>query len=279
MRKTPCQYAIVRFTPFVETGEFANVGIVMMAPKARFFGLKLLMKRRKRITDFFKELDAQVFRSAMKDLNEELGRVRNLLKAHGFDRRFKVNDEDFAKGIFAEMIRPRETIVRFGEPRVVLTEEPKKTLNELFAFYVERDFVTKQYRETVLEKGIRDLLLQARVEERFLKERLGDEEFSVLFPFVQMQDKVPTKIIKPLTLAQEDSTRILEHGGKWEFRVRELKKRNQFPERALFAVEGPADNGRRQHAYQEALEMLEDTGVTIVPYFKQVEILEFAVEA
>ncbi|MEJ2407708.1 MAG: DUF3037 domain-containing protein [Candidatus Thiodiazotropha sp.] len=160
MRKTPCQYAIVRFTPFVETGEFANVGIVMMAPKARFFGFKLLMKRRKRITDFFKELDAQVFRSAMKDLNEELGRVRDLLKAHGFDRRFKVNDEDFAKGIFAEMIRPRETIVRFGEPRVVLAEEPKKTLNELYAFYVERDFVTKQYRETVLEKGIRNLLLR-----------------------------------------------------------------------------------------------------------------------
>ncbi|WP_321528854.1 DUF3037 domain-containing protein [Sedimenticola selenatireducens] len=278
MKKTPCQYAIVRFTPFVETGEFANVGIVMMAPKARFFGFKLLTRRHKRITDFFKELDAQVFRSAMKDLNEELGRIRDLLKAHGFDRRLKINDEDFAKGMFAEMVRPRETIVRFGEPRVVLAEEPKKTLDELYAFYVGRDFVTKQYRERVLEEGIRDLLLQARVEERFHKERLGDEEFSVPFPFVQTHDKVPTKIIKPLTLAQPDSTRIIEHGGKWEFRIRELKKRNQFPERALFAVDGPTGNNRRQHAYQEALEMLEDTGVTIVPYDRRGEILDFALD-
>lgn len=276
MTKTPCQYAIVRFTPFVETGEFANVGVVMMAPKARFFGFKLLTQRYQRITKFFNELDAKVFRGAMKDLNEELGRVRDLLKAHGFDRRLKVNDVDFAKNIFAEVIRPRETIVRFGEPRVVLAEEPQKTLKELYAFYVERDFVTKQYRETILEKGVRELLLQARVEERFRRERLGDEEFSVQFPFVQMHDKVATKIIKPLTLAQEDSTRILEHGGKWEFRIRELKKRNQFPNRALFAVEGPTGNNRRQHAYQEVLEMLEDTGVTILPYDRRGEILEFA---
>jgi len=42
MTKLACQYALLRFRPFAETGEFANVGIVMLAPEARFFGFRLL---------------------------------------------------------------------------------------------------------------------------------------------------------------------------------------------------------------------------------------------
>jgi len=278
MKKIPCQYAIIRFAPFIETGEFANVGIIMMAHKARYFGFKLQTRRYGRITNFFKELDAKVFRSAMNDLNEELERVHGVLKVHGFDRHLKENDANFANGIFAEVLRPRESIVRFSEPRAVLADEPKETLKELFAYYVERNFVTKEYRETVLEKGMRRLLFQSEVGERFQRKRIGDDEFSVTFPFVETLDEVPTKIIKPLNLAQDDSTNILEHGGKWMFRMNELKKRHVLPERVLLAVDGPAGGGRRDNAYHEAVEMLGDTGVTVLPYEKQEKILEFALD-
>ncbi|MEN8177429.1 MAG: DUF3037 domain-containing protein [Pseudomonadota bacterium] len=276
MKKTACQYAIVRFTPFIETGEYANVGIVMMSPKARYFGFKLLTRRYGRITKFFKELDAKVFRSAMYDFKEELDRVHGILKTHGFDRRFKINDIEFAKSLFAEVLRPREAIIRFSEPRVILANEPKETLNELFAYYIERNFVTKQYRETVLENGMRKLLFQNQIGGRFHRTKVGDEGFSILFPFVELHDGQPTKIIKPLNLAQDDSTKILEHGGKWEFRIRELKKRHSFPEKVLFAVEGPVNRDRRIDAFNEASEMLNGTGVTVLPYQNRREILEFA---
>ena len=52
MKKYACQYAIVRFLPYLETGEFANVGIVMLCPDAGFFDFKLLRHVR-RITAFF----------------------------------------------------------------------------------------------------------------------------------------------------------------------------------------------------------------------------------
>ena len=55
MNKVACQYALLRFRPFVETGEFANVGVVLLAPEARFFGFRLL-KRYGRITQFFHQL-------------------------------------------------------------------------------------------------------------------------------------------------------------------------------------------------------------------------------
>lgn len=144
MNRIACQYAIVRFMPFVETGEFANVGIIMMSAKARFFGFKLLTKRHARVTDFFDDLDARVFKGAMADINDELERVRQLLMAHGFDRRHTTHDIEFAKGLFAEVIRPREVMLRFSEPRTVLVTDSAKALDELYAHYVERNFVTKE---------------------------------------------------------------------------------------------------------------------------------------
>ncbi|MFP3758365.1 DUF3037 domain-containing protein, partial [Cupriavidus sp. SIMBA_020] len=61
--KHACRYALVRFMPYPETGEFANVGVVVMSPTARFFGYKLL-DRVGRITAFFDELDVTVYKRA-----------------------------------------------------------------------------------------------------------------------------------------------------------------------------------------------------------------------
>ena len=40
MNQTPRLYSIVRFMLFVETGEFANVGVIMIAPEQRHFDFK-----------------------------------------------------------------------------------------------------------------------------------------------------------------------------------------------------------------------------------------------
>jgi hypothetical protein len=105
---------------------------------------------------------------------------------------------------------------------------------------------------------------------------VGDKEFHVIFPFVELRDEHPTKIIKPLNLAQDKTTKILEHGNKWEFRIRKLQERAAFPESVLFAVDGPEGQGARANAYDEAVGMLRETGVTVKPYNDRLEILEFA---
>lgn len=53
-------------------------------------------------------------------LREELQRVHEVLKAHGFDGRRKNDGLDFARRLFSDIVRPRESITRFSEPRVVL---------------------------------------------------------------------------------------------------------------------------------------------------------------
>lgn len=276
MKKTPCLYSIVRFAPFVETGEFANVGIIMMAPEERFFEFKLMVQRHARVTHFFEQLEPRVFRATMRNLQEELNRAAGVLRRHGFDRRLKANDVAFAKGLFTEIIRPRETVIKFSEPRAILAEDMTETLAELYGHYVERTFVTREYQEAVLERGMRKWLYQARIADRFDRMELGDDEYHVTFPFVEQRADHAVKAIKPLHLGHDQPTRIIEHGGQWVLRINQLRKRQYLPDTVLFAVQGPTDDGAKGRAYHEAVEVLRETGVAVLPYTDKEGILAFA---
>lgn len=273
---TACHYSIVRFQPFVETGEFANVGVVIFAPAARYFGFKLLINRYARVTNFFEQMDARVFRTAMRTFREELQRVAEMLKPMGTDRRLKVLDKDAALGLWGEIIRPRETMLRFSESRLVMAADVKAKLQELFAFYVERNFATREYQEQILDRGVRGWLRAAELQDRFFQARVGNDEYHAQFPFVELDGERPIKIIKPLNLGYPDASRIIDHGGQWAVRVNALRRRNLLPERVLFAVDGPNDNSARGKAKGEVVAELEDLGVIVRPYGEQQAVIEFA---
>lgn len=59
MTKQAGVYAIVQFRLYVETGEFANVSVVLTSTGHRYIDFRLL-RRRGRVTQFFRELDGCV---------------------------------------------------------------------------------------------------------------------------------------------------------------------------------------------------------------------------
>lgn len=273
INKIPCHYAILRFAPFVETGEFANVGVVLLAPRHGFFDFKLITNRHARVTHFFPELDAGVLRNALRVLTEELSRIQDLVQSHR-------GDAELITRLFHEVVRPRETIVRYSEPRGALAEDPARMLEDVFGYYVERTFVTKEYQEVVLEKGVRNWLTEASLIERFTKAEVGDRLYHATFPFVEKREGQPVKLIKPLNLAQDQPSKVIDHGIHWASRLNELKKRKVLPERVLFALAGPDgvldDGAPQQEAFQEVETMLADAGATVLPFAEKEGIIDFA---
>lgn len=273
---TACHYAIVRFMPFVETGEFANVGVVMFAPNARYFGFKLLGNRYARVTNFFEQMDAKVFRASMGTFREELQRIDGMLKQMGTDRRMKSLDRDGAVRLWGEIIKPRETMLRFSDSRVVLAEEPRAKMLALFEYYVERNFVNREYQEQILERGVRGWLRDAKLLNQFHAGRVGNDEYHAQFPFVAGPDDKPEKIIKPLNLDYTEASKIIDHGGQWVVRINALKKRQLLPAQVLFAVNGPVDATARGKARREVVEELEEAGVIVAPYNQAQAVIDFA---
>ena len=277
MNKLACQYALLRFRPFVETGEFANVGVVLLCPQGRFFGFKLL-KKYGRITQFFHQLDSKVYLAGKARFVEELERFADHLRKNALDGRKRAIDVPLLVGLFAELTRTRDSMLQFDERRVVLAGDPKAKLNELFDHYVERNFVTKAYQERSLENAIRRILFNGnvRIGAEYTQEKVGTIDFVVNFPFVHKTENVVDRLIKPLYLAQDDSTRILNHGGSWVDKIKRLRKRNALPNNVLFPVAAPREETKAYTAYEEIRQELVDVGVEVTQANNEKRILAFA---
>jgi len=269
--KYACQYAIIRFMPFVETGEFANIGIVLMCPETRYFGFKLLARVR-RITAFFDQLETRIYREARKDLNGELVRIQRYLADE------TANDEKTMRFIFKEVIRPREVMLRYDAPRTVLTDAPEKKLDQLFAYYIERDFVTPDYIERRLETQLRNVLASAAIRDQYEEVRVEAGPFSARFPFAHRDSNgTVVKAIKPLHLAHADPAAAYEHGWTWVGKLRQLSISGALPKGVLLTTKLPDSANQDQIQVYEGLKTdFQDLGVEVTPITNTGSIERFA---
>ena len=119
-----CKYNIIRFQPYAETEEFVSIGIVLYIPASRQLFFKVLNTRQnERITHFFKKLDNNLFKYTVQIIQAKLKRIQELLNHNSSD-------------LYAELVRPREDIIRYSNNRAIFSTNPENTVNELFEYYV-----------------------------------------------------------------------------------------------------------------------------------------------
>jgi len=269
--KKACHYAIIQFMPHPETREFANVGIVVLCPAEKFFGFRLL-KKYGRVTRFFEQMDKRIFIDGKKVFQDELVRIQQMV-LHSLNDKTRATTMDVIR-LFADLTRDREAIFRFDHPAVALTENAKATLDELYKYYVEREFVTKEYQERLMEKTVRRMLRHAHLADRFKDREIGDELYHARFPFV---DNERAKIIKPLALDQGEPTRMFAHADHWLAKIKRLRERNLLPEKVLFPLTQPPSNDEMcVRAYDEVRNELKELEVQVATVEEKETIVAFA---
>lgn len=118
-----CNYAVLRYLPYPETGEFVNVGVVVHGAELGWFGHAGDDNDVRRVTQFFPSVVAADYQRQRKAMFEELERVRELILA--------TNDRRLARSIFQELVKPRESVFRFGEMRTAMTDDPAALMQRL----------------------------------------------------------------------------------------------------------------------------------------------------
>lgn len=255
MNRLACQYAIVRFLPYAETGEFANVGVVLACPAVGFFDAQLMpSKNTRRITGFFEKLDKRIYREALSYLREELERVRALVHER---------TAMTVQQAFMGLTRPREALLRFSDTRAILAESPEEALNKLFGKFVERDFASKDYHDQVLERGVRNALRKANLGNFFGPDDIGNDDLHIHVPFVNKREDRARLAIKPLNLAKGEPNNVFDVGGHWVERISRLKRHRLLPDEMLFAVNLPAENESTRRAADEIVSDLKGQGIRI----------------
>lgn len=267
------RYSIIRFLPFVETEEFANIGVIMFAPTERFFDFRISKKWR-RIGTFFEPLERRVFAEGIRAFEEELIRTREQAKA----LLEKGAGPTAAQWLFDDVVRTREALFRFSTVRAVMTEAPAAKLDQLFEDYVEHAFATPEYHEALVERTVRGVLRREGLTQRYRPFKLGTGALQFGVPFAEVdQAGCVHRVIKPMHLAHEDPVHILDHGNQWVGRLRHLDRVKAMPEAFLLAVtEPPLDNVDRHAAFEEVKQGLEQVGAAIQRSNDEQALLRFA---
>ncbi|NWD74822.1 DUF3037 domain-containing protein [Pseudomonas gingeri] len=261
-----CNYSILRFLPYPETGEFVNIGIVLIANNGDF-RFKIEAKRQ-RVTNFFPSLDSKIFLRAKREMIAELSRLSGYL-AHNR------KDLGLLLSTFKHLTHPRETMMRFSDPGTMATDNADAALTALFDHYVNHSFANKEYQETVLEKQLGKLLSDSHLRQRYSERKLGTLDYPVKFPFVLCEGQMPVQAIKPIHLGHDEPAKILEHGDAWVAKVRRLAGAGQLVDDTLF-IAGTPEPGKPKllKAYKEISEELQGfKNVRVVSYAEDRQVL------
>ncbi|QBG48464.1 DUF3037 domain-containing protein [Verrucomicrobia bacterium S94] len=280
MNKLVCNYSVIRFLPYPETGEFANVGILACCPQIGWMDFAVEVRKTKRITDFFPELDVHMYTHGRQHLLAELKRLRPEFDSAEFKQLVLPQHQKMIAGIFAEIIRPREELFRFGAPATLLTEDPFKDLEALFDHYVDRNFAKhKDYQEKVMTDKLTQIFRAENLLHRYHSEKVGNDDYHVTLPFVESaeNDTRPLRAIKPLNLTQTEATQIRDRGDAWRNRVDRLQQMDFLPRHMLFAVQCPPEaDAKRYAAAREICDLLKSQGVAVEPFDNQRAVTHFA---
>lgn len=264
-------YAIAQFRPYSETEEFANIGIVLCAPKIGFFDYKLERSNFKRINAFFNELDTKLPRKAADYLDAELARVRQ----HADNC-----TSNMLLRLFNEAVKLKEGIICFSNPRVLITATPEKKLTDLYEYYINHSFVRAPSHTDRLEKAMKEMLVSYDLDKFYRQKDISDALGLVKarVPFANEREGRIFKAIKPISLVAEDSSKIVENGDKWISKFKRLIDNGIVDAENLLIPleETETQTSLTKNAVKEVIRGLKSINVRTIPSEDTSAFIEFA---
>jgi hypothetical protein len=248
--RQPYTYVVLRYRHDPLAGEFANVGVVLHAPRGRFLGAKLRTTAGGRLTRMFPTIDNAAFRDGLKSIRRAVdtlaagdggGLLSGLGDASAFARRaLPTDDSSFVWGPLGSGLTadPAQTLAKlYG--RFVTQYDPKSKLP------VREDAdVWRPVHNLLVERQIADLLQPKIIRSPVVAQVAFDHAWK----------NGAWHVYQPLSfdLASEES--ISEKAAKWTGHLVGLKKADETV-KAHLVIGSPSDVALMD-AYRRALNLL-----------------------
>jgi Protein of unknown function (DUF3037) len=269
MKKLACNYSIIRFLPYRETEEFVNIGLLLSCAETGYLDFRLERGKISRVTDFFVELDRDLYKSGLRAVFRDLELRRAQFKS-SLGQQMELSAGFNARDTFFQLVANREGLFQYSEPRALLAECPQSKLDELFGYYVKRLFAQpKEFQERIMRKRMEDFLQKKNLLSFYKRDyRLGNETFHLNMPLVLLdaQENLPRQAIRPLHLDKEFSTQIYTHGDHVFAGLQRLAKLKSLPDSCVISVKEPRGGGVRKEAAHEIMDKLQELGARVISF-------------
>jgi hypothetical protein len=248
--KTAYSCLTLRYVHDVVTGEFANVGVMVYAPAARFLEARFTTTY-ERLNLMFLKVDHAHFRSLMRYLENSFGElaaeVRDGLATPPLDK----------LGEMARKVLPADySSLQWSSPGGGLSEDLSGTVNELYARLVER-YVRAQEQQSRSDDEIAKPF-KARLEQKRVANRVQPKE--IVTPDYQYEFRFACRngiwhVYEPVSFDLVDPNSIGEKAARWLGRGTALhESAEQFKIHFLL---GEPRQKEAQKAFAHAMHLLE----------------------
>ncbi len=132
IRQTAYSYTTLRYVHDVVTGEFVNVGVVLFAPATGAFKYKVRTTVG-RLKGVFPDIDRASFGAAMQAMRRGFEQIAREQHNSGF-----LGSQDDAAAVARKAVTPDDSALQLAPCGTGLTEDPDRTLNQLYDRLVAR---------------------------------------------------------------------------------------------------------------------------------------------
>jgi hypothetical protein len=209
--KTSYSYVVLRYAHDVVSGEFVNVGVALYAPGAKYIGC-LCNTRYTRLNKMFLNVDGDYFRSLVKYIEtrfEEIGdKLRSELPLNGIPK----NIVEIAKSILPQ----DDSSLQWSEAGGGKTDDPAKTLEELFSRFVER-YEERQQRPR-REDGDVWRVFKKELETRHVLSHLSTKRIiaqNYEYEFQHAWKNQKWHLYEPVSFDLQEADSILDKANRW----------------------------------------------------------------
>ena len=119
-----CNYALLRFLPYPQTGEVVNVGVVVNCIQPCFLHFLVEEKMPDRVKALCPAYNPAAYKLAVEAMGKEVKRISG-----------RVRGPKDCQLAFNELVRPRESTLRYGEVKTLLCDDAQNVAEELFRRY------------------------------------------------------------------------------------------------------------------------------------------------
>lgn len=255
--KTAYTYTLLRYVHDVASGEFANVGVVLLAPDARYAGA-LCRGTHGRVSHFFPDMERDGFKSLMRYIErriDELGdRLRNELS---------LDQAPADAGLLAKSVLPHDdSSLQWSPVGGGLCDDPSLKLEELYQRYVTRydDKAANKGRDDgEVWKRFKNSLDSKHVTARLSAKKIAGADDEVEFAHAYKNSQ--WHCFEPLSLDLAQSDSIKQKAHRW---LGQMMGVQDSPEkfRVYFLVGAPKAD-QLLESYESALKLLRKSPVEV----------------
>lgn len=248
--KTAYTYTFLRYVHDVTSGEFANVGVVVLAPDARYAGA-LCRETHGRISKMFPDMNRDGFKSVMRYIESRVVDLGERLRGE-----LSLEAAPADAGVLARSVVPHDdSSLQWGPVGGGLCEDPAQKLEELYTRYVT------QFDEKAALRSRTDDQVWSRfkraLDEKHVTSRLQPKKISVAddeIEFARSYQNQQWHCIEALSLDLALAESIKEKAHRWLGQITSVKNADERF-RVYFLVGAP-QTPELQDTYRNALTIL-----------------------